>query len=84
MTLPAGCAAGPPAADGGVPADDHHPGDGDVSGQEGSVERAGDWGPQGAASLSILLKDTADEYSGLADSRWNRHEGVVGRVAISQ
>ncbi len=85
MTLPAGGGGadeGPPAEDGSVPADDHYPGEGDVSGQEGGVEGAGDWGPQRSAGVGILLEDTTDEHSGFTDRRRDRHGGVVGRVAV--
>jgi hypothetical protein len=59
---------------GGVPRDDN---DVSVTGEEGSVQRAGDKRPQGAAGESVVFEDPADEESRLRDGG-GKGDGEVG------
>jgi hypothetical protein len=76
-------AVGPPAEDHapamqrGVPRDDNDVSVTSVTGEEGSVERAGDKGPQGAAGESVVFEDPANEESRLRDGG-GEGDGEVG------
>ena len=50
--------------------------------EEGSVEGAGDEGPQGAATGGEVLSDPADEHGGLADGGWEGNDSVEVRVGL--
>ncbi len=69
-----------PTEERGVPCDNDDMGRAGLASEEGSVERAGDEGPEGAASVGKLLEDTADEDGSLGHNWRKGGRAVVVRI----
>jgi hypothetical protein len=54
-----------------------------LASQEGSVERAGNEGPEGASHDRVVLEHAADKQRRLPDDGWERDDRVVVCVAFS-